>query len=94
MWNTDGEAGKHYHSSSSAGIRGDPVLSGLPPGLTVRPVWETERSMNGQKQETPPTNMAGFLKAYAVTSCKVDGNGRLSAECKVNLLENPDAFQL
>ena len=47
----------------------------------------------GQKQETPPTAMAGFLKAYAVWRCKVDGNGNGTAECKRNLLEHPDENQ-
>ena len=60
--------------------------------MTVRPLWETERSMNGQKQETPPT--AGFLEAYAAINCKVDGSGRNSAECKTNLLDHPDSEQL
>ena len=49
--------------------------------------------MNGQKQETPPKHMAGFLNAYAVNGCKVDGNGRTSAGCKENLLEHPDENQ-
>ena len=44
----------------------------------------------GQKQETPPTAMAGFLNAYAVTSCKVDGTGIWTAECRINLSQNPD----
>ena len=46
--------------------------------------------MNGQKQETPPMPMAGFLKAYAVNSCKVDGNGIKTAECRINLSQNSD----
>ena len=47
----------------------------------------------GQKQETPPTEMAGFLEAFADTNCKVDGNGRTNAECKSNLPDHPDAAQ-
>ena len=49
--------------------------------------------MNGQKQETPPTTMAGFLKAYGGTNSKVEGNGNLGAECKINLLDHPDENQ-
>ena len=45
-----------------------------------------------RKQETPP--VAGFLEAFAVTSCKVDGNGNRDAECKTNLLDHPDSEQL
>ena len=50
--------------------------------------------LNGQKQETPPDGKAGFLNAYAVTGCKVDGNGNRDAECKTNLLDHPDSEQL
>ena len=49
--------------------------------------------MNGQKQETPPRHMAGFLEAYAATNCKVYDNGEISAECKENLLDHPDENQ-
>ena len=47
----------------------------------------------GQKQETPPVVLAGFLEAFADTNCKVDGNGNDSAECKSNLLDHPDVAQ-
>ena len=47
----------------------------------------------GQKQETPPADMAGFLEAFAVCSCKVDGNGKDGAECRLNLPDHPDASQ-
>ena len=47
----------------------------------------------GQKQETPPVALAGFQETFAVTSCKVDGSGKTSAECKRNLLDHPDVAQ-
>ena len=60
----------------------------------VCPVWETDGIVEtSQKQETPPSPMTGFLKAYAVRSCKVDSNGETSAECKENLLDHPDEIQ-
>ena len=44
----------------------------------------------GQKQETPPVVLAGFLEAFADINCKVDGNGKSSAECKRNLPHHSD----
>ena len=97
MWNTDGEMLKHYRHSSSARTRGDPVLSGLPPGSGVRPLWENESTMwsgqNGPKKRNPAAGRGGVSEAFAVSSCKVDGSGRDSAECKRNLHQNTDIPQ-
>ena len=84
----------HYHSSSSGGIRCDPVLSGLPPGSGVRPLWENDRVKNGPKRRNPAGGHGGVSEAFAATSCKVDGTGRTNAECKANLTEHPDVPQL
>lgn len=44
-----------------------------------------------RKQKTPP--VAGFLEAFAVDRCKVDGDGRSSAVTWEILLEHPDEKQ-
>ncbi len=44
-----------------------------------------------QKHETPP--LSGVSEAFAATSCKVDGSGRVIAECKRNLHQNTDIPQ-
>ena len=59
----------------------------------VSPCETDEIVRTVQKQETPPAIMAGFPDAFAVDSCKVDGNGRHSAECKRNLPDHPDVAQ-
>ena len=46
-----------------------------------------------RKQKTPPDGRAGFLEAFAVTSCKVDGDGSsIAVTCEI-LLEHPDERQ-
>jgi len=46
-----------------------------------------------RKQKTPPLVLAGFLKAFAVDSCKVGGDGITSAVTCEILLEDPDERQ-
>ena len=70
-------------------------LSGALRTSTVAPLWETHKTMFRQNAlNKKPRRWTGFLEAFAVTSCKVDGDGRLIAECKTNLLDHPDSEQL
>ena len=62
----------------------------------VGPVWETRGVMS--RRERPETrNPAGGEGGVSVSlrsySCKVDGNGIDTAECKRNLLDHPDVAQ-
>ena len=46
-----------------------------------------------RKQKTPPDGRAGFLEAFAVRSCKVDGDGTGTAVTWKILLDDPDGNQ-
>ena len=62
----------------------------------VGPVWETRGAMfkrTRPERRNPAGGHGGVPEAFAVSSCKVDGNGKRPAECKINLLEHPDAAQ-
>ena len=48
---------------------------------------------NRPETRNPADGEGGVSVAFAVDSCKVDGNGIPAAECKSNLLEHPDAAQ-
>ena len=69
-------------------------LSGALRTPTVAPLWETHKTMFRQNAlNTKPRRWTGFLEAFAVASCKVDGDGNQGAECKRNLPDHPDERQ-
>ena len=62
---------------------------------TVAPLWETHKTMSSRNspETRNPAGERGFCKAFGGTNSKVDGSGNGDAECKRNLLEDPDERQ-
>ena len=89
-WTTKGErAGEARRRELSGGCS-------PPPRCGVGPVWETRRAMsrlNSPETRNPASGEGGVSVSLRSWSCKVDGNGNDSAECKRNLLDHPDVAQ-